>query len=62
MSRKKQFAKTLAEKLLVFGTGRTASFQDHREIEQLAQSIDSTENGFRDLVKAVASSQLFRSR
>ena len=62
MSRKKQFAKTLAEKLLVFGTGRTASFQDHREIEQLAQSIDSTENGFRDLVKAVASSQIFRSR
>ena len=62
MSRKKQFAKTLVEKLLIFGTGRTVSFRDHREIEQLAQSMDTTENGFRDLVKSVASSKVFRSR
>ncbi len=62
MSRKKQFTKTLVEKLLVFGTGRTVSFQDHQEIEQIAESIESSENGFRDLVKAVACSQIFRSR
>ena len=62
MSRKKQFAKTLVEKLLIFGTGRTVSFRDHREIEQLAQSMDTTENGFRDLVKLVACSKIFRSR
>ncbi|MDC0293753.1 DUF1592 domain-containing protein [Mariniblastus sp.] len=62
MSRKKQFAKTLAEKLLIFGTGRTVSFQDHQEIEQLAQSVDTTTNGFRDLVKSIATSQIFRSR
>ncbi len=62
MSRKKQFAKTLVEKLLIFGTGRTVSFRDHREIEQLAQSMDTTDNGFRDLVKSVASSEIFRSR
>lgn len=62
MSRKKQFAKTLIEKLLIFGTGRAVSFQDHQEIEQIAQSIDTTGNGFRDLVKSVATSQIFRSR
>ncbi len=62
MSRKKQFAKTLVEKLLIFGTGRAVSFQDHQEIEQIAQSIDTTGNGFRDLVKSVATSQIFRSR
>jgi hypothetical protein len=62
MSRKQQFAKTLTEKLLVYGTGRRLSFRDHKQIEAISSSIEKRGFGFRDLVKDVVTSEIFRSR
>lgn len=62
LARKEQFAKTLTEKSLVYGTGRHTTFRDHDAIEEITKTIGKSGYGFRDLVKEVAASEIFRSK
>ena len=60
VSRKDRFAKTLAEKLLTYATGRSMTFRDDEEINAMA-SVHATKGyGLRDLIVLVATSDTFR--
>ena len=56
------FARCLAEKLLVYSTGRPLSFGDRRVADQIVNSTARKGNGFRDLIVAVAQSESFAAR
>lgn len=56
------FAECLAEKLLVYGTGREPSFGDQRVIRQIVSEHLRRDNGFTDLIIAIALSEAFRTR
>ena len=62
MDRKDRFAYTLTEKLLVYGTGREMTFRDHGVIEGIASDIAESGYGLRDLVVAIADSDVFKKR
>ena len=62
LARKDRFTETLTEKLLIYGTGRKMTFRDHREIERIATEVAESGYGLRDLVTAVASSEVFGKR
>lgn len=62
MGRKDRFALALTEKLLTYGTGREMTFRDHSEMERISTEIAECGYGLRDLVKAVASSEVFARR
>ena len=62
MGRKDRFALALTEKLLTYGTGREMTFRDHPEMERIATEIAECGYGLRDLVTAVASSEVFANR
>lgn len=60
LERKDRFAHTLAEKLMVYATGREMTFRDRSEITAISTS--DAQIGLRDLVTAVVSSETFRNR
>ena len=62
LERKHLVARNLAEKLLIYGTGREPGFQDHEEIERIAGRALEEDKGLRDLVNDVVSSRIFHSR
>ena len=62
MDRKDRFTYTLTEKLLVYGTGREMTFRDHELIEGIATDIAENGYGLRDLVVAIADSDVFKKR
>ncbi len=62
MDRKDRFTYTLTEKLLVYGTGREMTFRDHGVIEGIASDIAESGYGLRDLVVAIADSDVFKMR
>ena len=62
MDRKDRFTYTLTEKLLVYGTGREMTFRDHEVIEGIAADIAENGYGLRDLVVAIADSDVFKKR
>ncbi|MBT5167357.1 MAG: DUF1592 domain-containing protein [Opitutales bacterium] len=62
MARKGRFTQTLTEKLLVYGTGREMTYRDHEEIAGIAMELAESGYGLRDLVVAVASSEVFAKR
>jgi len=62
LSKKGLIARNLAEKLIVYGTGRSTSLRDEEEIKQIAKTINNGEFGFRDLVIKVATSQAFQRK
>jgi len=55
-------AANLAEKLLAYGTGAPISFADRAVVEQIVNDAESTQYGFRSLVKAVVTSPVFLSK
>lgn len=62
MDRKDRFTYTLTEKLLLYGTGREMTFRDHGVIEGIATDIAESGYGLRDLVVAIADSDVFKKR
>ncbi|PHS10443.1 MAG: hypothetical protein COA78_11295 [Blastopirellula sp.] len=62
LARKDQFTLMLTEKLLTYATGRKMALKDQAEIQQIADQIAADGYHLRDLVTAVAQSQIFRSK
>lgn len=62
LKRPEKVAASVADKLLVFGTGAPISFADRQAIEKIVQGADKDNYGFRSLVKAVATSPVFLSK
>lgn len=57
-----QFSQCLAEKLMIFATGRIPSYAEQVEIEEIVDRILEEEGGFRDLLVALIESETFRTR
>lgn len=56
------FAECLAEKLLIYATGRQPSYGDRLVIEGLVRELRKSGNGFRDLIVALIASEAFEVR
>lgn len=56
------FARALAEKLLVYGSGRALGFADRPEVERVVATAEARDYGFRELVHAVVQSSIFRNK
>ena len=56
------FGNCLAEKLLVYATGRDLSFGDRKEVERLVREVREGGNGFQDLIVALVLSESFRTK
>ena len=56
------FSKCLAEKLMIYATGRVPNYAEKREIEIIVQKNRGNTNGFRDLVLALIESETFRTK
>lgn len=59
LDRKQLFARALATKLLAYGTGRRMLVTDRVMIDRLTAELSENGDGFRTLVKLVASSEAF---
>jgi hypothetical protein len=55
-------AHCMAEKLLIFATGRPMGFSDRSEIDKLVAQSKAKGHGLRDLIHAVVQSEVFRSK
>ena len=62
LDRIEMFSACLAEKLLVYATGRAPSFHDRRTVDRIATSAAQGGNGFRDLIVALVQSESFATR
>ncbi|QGJ69342.1 Cytochrome c domain-containing protein [Planctomycetales bacterium 10988] len=62
LERKDLFTKNLAQKLLIYATGREMNFRDQPEINRITEEIAAQGDGFRDLVHAVVLSDIFQNR
>ncbi len=62
MTRKDQFTRALTEKLLAYAIGRRIEIMDRPEIDRIIEELGEKGDGFRDLVKLVATSETFASR
>ncbi len=62
LSNKKQLAKNVCEKLLVYGTGETVQFADRVEIEKAIGQTAASDFGFRSLLKSVVTSKTFLTK
>ena len=56
------FGHCLAEKLLVYATGRDLGFGDRREVERIVKKVRQEGNGFQDLIVALVLSESFRTK
>ena len=57
-----EFASTVAEKLLAYGTGREPGFADRQAARRIARRAVERSDGFRDLLVAVVQSEAFSLR
>ena len=55
-------ARCVAEKLLIFSTGRAMGFSDRSEIERLVKESKTKNHGTRDLIHAIVQSPIFLSK
>ena len=62
LERLDQFSECLAEKLLMYATGRSPTFGDRRVVERIVESNARNGNGFRDLIVEVVLSDSFAAR
>ncbi len=60
MREKYQVTKNLAEKLLIYSTGRGLGFSDRPTVENLITTVSKNDYGFRTLVYEVVQTELFR--
>ena len=59
---KEAFCNTVASKLLTMAMGRETNAFDREEIKEILKEADSKGNGFKDILTAVVTSELFRSK
>ena len=57
-----QFSRNLTTKLLTYATGRTMDVGDRAEIDRIAKKALAPGTGMKDLIKEVATSQLFLTK
>ncbi len=62
LQRKDRFARTLIEKLLVYGTGRKIEATDRPEIDRLVAEVKKKGYRFRDTLMLVVGSDIFQSK
>jgi len=55
-------ARNVAEHLIVYGTGASIRFSDRQPIEAIVQSTQPSDYGFRSILKAVVTSDLFLTK
>ena len=55
------FAGCLAEKLMIYATGRLPNYAEQQEIKSIVQQNKARGNGFRDLILALVESETFRT-
>ena len=56
------FSECLAEKLMIYATGRVPNYTEKHEIEEIVRENKKNGNGFRDLVLALIESETFRTQ
>lgn len=56
------FSQCLAEKLMIYATGRVPNYAESREIEGIVKRNHENGNGFRDLLLALIESETFRTK
>ena len=56
------FSECLAEKLMIYATGRVPNYAEKREIEEIVERNHENGNGFRDLLLALIESETFRTK
>lgn len=56
------FAKNLAEKLMVYGTGRALNYVERKEVEQIVKQNVQANEGFRDLILDLVASETFQTK
>ncbi|QDT66670.1 DUF1592 domain-containing protein [Calycomorphotria hydatis] len=61
LSRERDFAVGMTEKLLMYGIGRTLNFQDREQIESIVEQASSDEYRFHSLLAAIVTSQAFHT-
>jgi hypothetical protein len=57
-----RIARSVAQKLVVFGTGAPISFADRRAIDEIVKAAANENYGFRSLVHATATSRVFLTK
>jgi hypothetical protein len=57
-----QFARSLTEKLLVYGTGHGLEFSDRATVRKVVAEIQSKNYGFRTLIHIIVQSDIFRCK
>jgi hypothetical protein len=62
LENREQFTRCLAEKLLIYGTGRPLGRADRRLVDELVAAAETNGRGFRELVHAVVASDSFRTK
>ena len=56
------FSKNLAEKLMVYGTGRKLNYAERKEIDSIVRHNHANDAGFRELILALIASDTFRTK
>jgi len=56
------FGNCLAEKLLVYATGRDLGFTERKEVEKVVKNVRQSGNGFQDLIVALVLSESFQTK
>jgi len=56
------FSECVAEKLMIYATGRVPNYAEKREIEKIVERNHENGNGFRDLILALIESETFRTK
>jgi hypothetical protein len=57
-----QFSECLADKLMIYATGRPMNYAEHKEVANIVQRVQENGNGFRDLILALIDSEMFRTK
>ncbi|MEZ6088479.1 MAG: DUF1588 domain-containing protein [Pirellulaceae bacterium] len=58
----KSLARNLVEKLVAYGTGATVGYADRRAVDRIVDQAEASDYGFRSLIEATVSSDLFLSK
>ena len=62
MGKKELVIRCLAEKMLMYATGRKLEALDRGEVDRILRVLDQKDNRLRDLVSLVATSRVFLSK
>ena len=60
--RQDQFARAMVHKLTAYALGRSLTFGDHAQVENITGQLRDRGDGLRDLVQLVIESELFHTK